>query len=139
MIELISNRHGLSRLLPRGLLNKTSHITRGGPTLTTDRIQSWLLRAHPMAVIKLKCIRDAYKRGKVFFSTPMKRYTTLATQVQRTSSFTPIKTVWGLHRAVNEKSRRRYTQQATNKHSTKSSCCVLHKHLPRYKLKHQRS
>ena len=41
--------HGFSCLLhsaPWRLLNETSHITRGGPTVTTDGIQSTLLRAH---------------------------------------------------------------------------------------------
>ena len=49
---------------------------------------------------------------------PMKRDTTPATEVQRTSGFIAIKTVPGLHLAVNEKSQKRYTQQATKKRST---------------------
>ena len=44
----------------------------------------------------------------------MKRDTTLATEVQWTSDFIAIKTVLGPHLAVNEKSQRQYTQQATN-------------------------
>ena len=64
----------------------------------------------------------------------MKRDTTLATEVQQTPGFIPVKTVPRLHLAVNEKSQSRYTQQATNKRSMNSSCHVLHKHLPRYKL-----
>ena len=46
-------------------------------------------------------------------STPMKRDTTLATEVQRTTGFIAIKTVPRLHLAVNEKSQKRYTRQAT--------------------------
>jgi len=48
--------------------------------------------------------------------------TTLATEVQRTSGFIPIKTVPRLHLTINE----------THKRSTKSRCRVLHKHLPKY-------
>ena len=72
--------------------------------------------------------------GHIFFSTPMKRDTALPTEVQQTSGFILIKTVPRLNLALNEKSQRRYTQQATNKCSTKSSCGVLHKHLLRYKI-----
>ena len=67
--------------------------------------------------------------GHIFFPTPMKRDTTLATEVQWTSGFIAIKTVPGLHLAVNAKSRRRYIQHAAKKRSTKSSCHVLHKHF----------
>ena len=48
-IESIDDLHGLSRLLRsalEGLPNKTLHITRRGPTLTTDQIQSLLLKAY---------------------------------------------------------------------------------------------
>ena len=69
--------------------------------------------------------------GHVFFSMPMKKDTTLATEVQRTSGFIPVKTVPRLHVDVNEKNQRWYTQQATNKLSAKRSCRVLHKHLPK--------
>ena len=64
----------------------------------------------------------------------MKRDTTLATEVQRTSGFIPVNTVPRLHVAVNEKSQRQYTQQTTKKRSAKSSCRVFHKHLCWYKL-----
>ena len=40
VIKTFNKLHGFSHLLrsaPWGLLNKTSHITRGAPTLTTDR------------------------------------------------------------------------------------------------------
>ena len=50
------------------------------------------------------------------------------------ASIVPVKTVPRLHLAVKEKSQRRYTQQASNKRSVKSSCRMLHKHLPKYQL-----
>ena len=62
-------------------------------------------------------------------SQRLRRETTLATEVQQTSDFIPVKRVPRLHLAVGQ---RRYTQQAPNKHSVKSSCRVLHKHLPQY-------
>ena len=52
-------------------------------------------------------------RRYIFFSTPRKRVTGLAKEVQRTSGFIPIK---------------------TTRHSAVSRSCVLHKHLPRYNL-----
>ena len=57
----------------------------------------------------------------------MKTDTVLATEVQWTSGFITIKTVPGLHLAVNEKSQRQYTQQATKKRSAKCSCHILQK------------
>ena len=64
----------------------------------------------------------------------MKRDTVLATKVQRTAGFIPIKTVLILHLAVNEKSQKLYTQQVTKQALRENSCRVLHIHLPRYKL-----
>ena len=70
--------------------------------------------------------------GHVFFSTPMRRDTRLDTDVQRISGFIRMKTVPRLHLAVNEKKPKMVP--TANKRSVKSSCRVLHKHLPRYKL-----
>ena len=64
-----------------------------------------------------------------FLPMPMKRDTTLGTELRWTSGFIAIKTVPGLHLGVNEKGRRRYTQQATKKRSVKHSCHVFHKHF----------
>ena len=62
------------------------------------------------------------------------RHNSITKEVQWNSGFICIKAVQGLHLAVNEKSQRRYTQQVTDRHSMKSRCSVLHKHLHRYKL-----
>ena len=45
----------LTALCPLRASERTLHIARGGSTLNTDRIQE------PTAVIKFKCIHDAYK------------------------------------------------------------------------------
>ena len=69
--------------------------------------------------------------GSVAWPKVVSDDTMLAIEVQWTSGVIAIKTVPvpELRLAVNEKSRRQYTQQATKKRSVKSSCHVFHKHF----------
>ena len=69
-----------------------------------------------------------WPNGHVFFSTPMKRGTTLDTEVQWSSGFTHIITVPGLYLTDSRKS------QINSRQVLHVWTHLLHKHLCRYKL-----